>query len=137
MNIRASRPEGSSSVAVISLEGKLDSSNYTGFIHAAQGLFDDGLRNLVIDMRGLEYMSSAGLMALHTVARMFGKSRDGQEETANSYRSIDQKADQTIQQHVRLVGLQPPVLGVLQTAGLSQFFGAFNDLDVALKSFGK
>jgi anti-anti-sigma factor len=137
MNIRASRPEGSSSVAIISLDGKLDSSNYTSFIHAAQGLFDDGLRNLVIDMRGLEYMSSAGLMALHTVARMFGKSRDGQEETANSYRSIDQKADQTIQQHVRLVGLQPHVLSVLQTAGLSQFFETYNDLDAALKSFGK
>ena len=75
MNIRASRAEGSPSVAVISLDGKLDSSNYTGFIRAAQGLFDDGLRNLVINMRGLEYMSSAGLMALHTVARMFGKSR--------------------------------------------------------------
>jgi anti-anti-sigma regulatory factor len=117
------------------LEGKLDSSNYTDFIRRAQELFAEGSPNLVIDMRKLDFMSSAGLMALHTVARLFSGTRDGQEETANSYRSIDPQADRTIQQHVKLVGPNARVLSVLEVAGLSQFFQIFDDLDPAIKSF--
>jgi hypothetical protein len=76
-------------------------------------------------------------MALHTVARMFGQNREGQEETANSYRSLDRQADSTIQQHVKLLAPQPAVLRVLEVAGLSQFFEIFNDLDTAVQSFAE
>lgn len=135
MNITASKSGGSGSVTILQMDGKLDSSNYTDFIRRAQELYEQGSRNLVLDLRKLTFMSSAGLMAVHTVARLFGRSRDGQEETANAYRSIDPKADQTIQAHVKLVGPQSSVLHVLEVAGLSQFFEIYDELEQAVASF--
>lgn len=137
MNIGVSKSKGPSPAAVLRPEGKLDSSNYTEFIRKAQELYDEGFRNLVIDLQALEYMSSAGLMSLHRVARMFSESREGQEAAANPYRSIDPKADQTIQQHVKLLSPQPQVFNLLEVGGLSQFFHIFTSLEEAIRSFSE
>ena len=58
-------------VAVIVLEGELDASNYEQVIAAARTAYIEGARRLVIDLGGLTYMGSAGLIALHTAGLLF------------------------------------------------------------------
>ena len=58
-------------VAVIALDGELDASNFEDVIDEARRAHADGARTLVIDLGGLTYMGSAGLVALHASGLIF------------------------------------------------------------------
>jgi ABC-type transporter Mla MlaB component len=136
MLITVSQEQGQTPVSVLHLHGDLDSSNYTDVIKKAQELFKDGARQLVIDLEKVPFMSSAGLMALHTIALLFrGDTPPADAPAGKSYRSIDPERDRDIPKHVKLLYPQEPVDHVLETVGLKQFFQTFTDLTAAVNSF--
>jgi len=49
---------------LVTVTGRVDSSTAPKFTEAVDGLIQKGVFNIVIDMGGLEYMSSAGFRAL-------------------------------------------------------------------------
>lgn len=51
-------------VAVVTLAGRIDSSTSADLEAALQALIDKGKRNLVLDMAGVEFLSSSGLRVL-------------------------------------------------------------------------
>lgn len=123
-------------ITVVHLVGDVDSSNYTDVIAKAQELFDDGVRNLLLDLTQVPYVSSAGLMALHTVARIYsGHSLQGKDGGRPIFRAINLKEDASAREHVKLLNPQPAVDQVLDVVGLKQFFEIFADLDTAVSSF--
>lgn len=124
-------------VAVMSLLGELDSSNYTTVIVKAQELYDDGARNLLLDLEKVPYVSSAGLMAFHTMARIFaGHSIQGTGGAGRpTFRSINPKEDASAREHVKLLNPQPAVEQVLDVIGLTQFFEIYRTLDEGVNSF--
>jgi len=133
MLITVSQEKGQVPVTVLHLHGDLDSSNYTDVIKKAQELFGNGTRDLLIDLEKVPFMSSAGLMALHTIALSFRG--DTPAEGGKAFRSIDPERDKEIQKHVKLLNPQQSVDHVLDTVGLKQFFQTFTDLPAALSSF--
>ncbi len=123
-------------ITVMHLHGDLDASNYTEVIKKAQELYESKVRDLVLDMSKVPYMSSAGLMSLHTAALIFaGQQVQTGGSGRPSFRAIDPQKDQAARQHVKLFGPQTQVDQVLETVGLKQFFEIFTDLQAALKSF--
>lgn len=121
---------------VLHLMGDVDSSNYTEVIIKAQELYDDGARNLLLDLTNVPYVSSAGLMAFHTIARIFsGHSIQGKDGGRPIFRAINPKDDASAREHVKLLSPQPTVEQVLDVVGLKQFFEIHTDLDAALASF--
>ena len=136
MRINISTQQGRVPVAVMQLEGDLDASNYTEAIQKAQELYNGGARDLVLDLGNVSYISSAGLMAVHSIALIFSGgqavSTDGKRP---SFRAIDPQRDLSARQHVKLLNPQPQVRQVLEMVGLSQFFGMFTDLQSALDAF--
>lgn len=133
MQISFSRQEN---VTILHLMGDVDSSNYTEVIIKAQELYDDGTRNLLLNLAKVPYVSSAGLMAFHTIARVFaGHSIQGGESGRPTFRSINPKDDASAREHVKLLSPQMAVEQVLDVIGLKQFFEIYTDLDTALKSF--
>lgn len=58
-------------VTVLHLEGNLDGQTDGLAVKAAQEVFDSGVRSLVLDMSGVEMVSSAGLRAIHIIYKMF------------------------------------------------------------------
>ena len=136
MQITSTQQQGRVPVTVLQLDGKLDASNYTDVIKQAQELYDGDARDLVIDLGNVPYISSAGLMALHTVCLIFaGQSNKQGESGRPTFRSLDLKRDQAAREHTKLLNPQPAVETVLDTVGLKQFFEIFSDLDSAVKSF--
>ena len=124
-------------VTIMHLLGDVDSSNYTEVIIKAQEAYDDGARNLLLDLTKVPYVSSAGLMALPTLARIYsGQSIKGKDGGRPTFRAINPKEDATAREHVKLLGPQAAVEQVLDVIGLKQFFEIFTDLDTAVKSFG-
>lgn len=123
-------------VAVMQLTGNVDASNYTEVIDRAQQVYDDGARNLLIDMGKVEYVSSAGLMALHTVIRIFmGHSINSKDGGRPIFRSVNPQQDLAGRDRVKLLAPQPAVAQVLDVTGLKQLLQVFTSFDEALRSF--
>ena len=137
MQISLSKHEGKVPVTVLEVHGDIDASNYTIVIEKAQEAYNEGARHLLLDLEKVPYVSSAGLMALHTSARIFSgqltQTKDGGRPV---FRSLNPKQDTAAtKEHVKLLHPQPPVDQVLEVVGLKQFFEIYTDLDTAIKSF--
>jgi anti-anti-sigma regulatory factor len=136
MQITVSTQQGRVPVTVMHLEGDLDASNYTDAIYKAQELYNDGARDLILDLGKVPYISSAGLMAVHSIALIFsGEQAVGREGERPSFRAVDMQRDRMARQHVKLLNPQPQVEKVLEMVGLKQFFQIFAGLQSAVNSF--
>lgn len=136
MQISLIKKEGRVPVTIMQLTGKLDASNYTDVINKAQESYADGVRDVLIDLGQVTYVSSAGLMSLHTTVLIFaGQSQQSKETGRPIFRSINPKRDSAGLQHVKLLNPQPAVEQVLDVVGLKQFFDIHTDLETALQSF--
>ena len=123
-------------VTVMHIMGDVDSSTYTDVIRKAQEAYDEGARDLLLDMEKVPYVSSAGLMALHSVARIYaGHSLSNADGGRPTFRSINPKEDSSAREHVKLLSLQSAVSQVLDVVGLGLFFESFTDLETAVGSF--
>ena len=136
MNISVSQEQGNVPVTVIKLEGQLDGQNYQDLITKAREVFAGGARDFVIDLSGLTYVSSAGLVALHTVALLArGDALPDTEAGWSAIRSIGGASSGGLQKHVKLANPGEEVMSVLDMVGFSNAFEIFNDLAEAVKSF--
>ncbi|MCC7117420.1 MAG: STAS domain-containing protein [Anaerolineales bacterium] len=122
-------------VTVLHLVGELDSTTYTDAIKKAQEAYDGGARNLLIDLEKTPYVSSAGLMALHTIALIFAGQSVNSAGGRPTFRALDPKRDELARLHVKLLKPQPAVLQVLETIGLTKIFESFTDLNQAFQAF--
>jgi len=136
MQIAFSKYEGHVSVSIMKLTGNLDASNYASVIAKAQETYDEGARHLLIDLSGVPYVSSAGLMSLHTVALVFGGYSVNNGSGRPAFRSINAQNEKVVRQHVKLLSPQPAVEEVLDTVGLKHFLDIYTDLETAVQSFG-
>lgn len=134
MHITFSKATGRVPVTIIRVDGQLDGQSYTQLIDKARELFKDGARDFVIDMSDLTYISSAGLVALHSVALLTnGEQLPDTEAGWSAYRSVKNSA--TVQSHIKLLNPRDEVRSVLEMVGFNRVFMIFTDLDEAVKSF--
>lgn len=136
MNISISRARGVVPVAIIKLEGQLDGQSYQDLIVKAQELYTAGACDFLLDLTDLSYISSAGLVALHSVALMArGEQVPNPESGWTAYRSMGRSSDAGLQKHVKLLNPRSEVKSVLDMVGFGSVFEIFTDLDQAIDSF--
>lgn len=136
MNISVSRARGSVPVAVLKLDGRLDGQSYQELITKAQELYAAGARDFLLDLSGLSYISSAGLVALHSVALLArGEQLPDMESGWSAYRSMGRSGEAGVQKHVKLLNPCAEVTSVLDMVGFGNVFEVFTDLDQAVDSF--
>lgn len=136
MDLKITQQQGSQPVSVIHLEGTLDSNSYQFVIDQAKKLFVEGSRRLILDMTALTYISSAGIVALQSIAKLFrGESLLNTEAGWNTIRSLDKERSSGKQQNVKLLNVPANVQKVLDTVGISEFFEIYSDLAAAVASF--
>lgn len=136
MNITVSQAQGNVPVTVIKLDGELDGQNYQDLINKAREVYEGGARNFLIDLSDLTYVSSAGLVALHTVALLArGEALPDTEAGWSAIRSVGSTSSSGIQEHVKLFNPRNEVKSVLDMVGFSSAFQIYTDLDEAVKSF--
>lgn len=98
---------------LIEASGRIDSSNASEFEDVFNGFLDDGRYNLVLELSGIEYMSSAGLRAMVAALRECKKHRGD----------------------LRLANPSPRMQEVLNLAGLDSVFGIYDDATAAVGSY--
>jgi anti-anti-sigma regulatory factor len=138
-NVIVDQVEGRVPVTVIRLKGELDASNYELLISQTQQLYADGTRDLLLDLEQLSFISSSGLVSLHTMALiMRGDTLDDAQEGWRAFHAISQDLGKASgpEAHFKLLKPQPLVLKVLDTAGFTTIMPVFEDEETAVSSFG-
>ena len=136
MNISSEQIQGRVPVTVMRLSGDVDGSNYQTVIQAARDAYQQGARDLLLDMSGVGYTSSAGLVALLSMARLFnGQEMHDPEAGWRSIHMVGDARDAGLQTHVKLLSPQPRVSGILEQTGLNAHFTIFTDEAAAVASF--
>jgi anti-anti-sigma factor len=136
MNISVSQAQGRVPVTVIKLDGQLDGQNFQELITKAQELHSAGARDFLLDLSDLTYISSAGLVALHSVALMArGEELPDLEGGWSAYRSLGRSSEAGVQKHVKLLNPRSEIMGVLDMVGFSSVFEIYTDREEAVNSF--
>lgn len=134
MNIQVSTEKGR--VTVLKLDGQLDGQNYQQLIATAREQYDAGGRDMLLDLSELTYISSAGLVALHTIALMLrGEAPPDPDQGWAAVKSADRSRQAGVQQHIKLLNPRPEVNSVLEMVGFTTFFEIFTDREKAITSF--
>lgn len=102
-------------VELFTVSGRIDSGNASEFDTAVKAALDEGRYNLVLDLAGVSYMSSAGLRVLVAALRECKK--------------LPNNGD------VRLSNPSERVAEVLELAGLNEMFPTYDDTTSAVGSF--
>lgn len=130
MDITTDRP--SADVAVIALDGELDGSNFERVIDAGRAAHDGGARRLVLDLSGLTYMGSSGLVAIHSIALlMAGREPTSPDDGWQAIHEVNLTVDEG-EPAVHLAGPQPSVRRVLERSGMLGLFPVHEDRVSAL-----
>lgn len=136
MDISVSQAQGEVPVTILKLDGQLDGQNYQDLIAKAQELHKAGSRDMLLDLSDLSYISSAGLVALHSIALLLrGEELPDTEGGWSAYRSMGRSSEAGIQRHIKLLNPREEVKGVLEMVGFDRVFEMHTDLDQAVKSF--
>jgi len=101
------------SVTVLSLKGSIDAMTAPRITEYIQGQVAKGNIKLVADLTGVDYTSSAGLRV------MLGAIKETRSQGGD----------------MRLTGVQPDVLKVLNLSGFTNILKMFDSLDAAVTSY--
>ena len=134
MEITVSIHESNEPVAVMNIRGNIDAANYVEVVNKAQEIYNNPVRNLILDLSEVPFISSAGLVAIHKIALIYSGGKQEVEQAGKETRP-DFTHNSNARKRVKLLNPQPDVDRTLETTGLKLFFKVFKDLDSALQSF--
>lgn len=87
-------------------------------------------------MSDLTYISSAGLVSLHTISMLLrGEKTPDPEQGWSALKSMDRTRDGGVQKNLKLLNPPSQVVNVLDMVGFTEFFEIFTDKQKALASF--
>ena len=129
MEVISWREMGQVPVTIMQVKGDLTAEE--PLESEARLAFQDGARNIVLDLSHVPYISSAGLRAIHVLYMML-RSADPQDEATatlgiarGTYKSP----------HLKLVNPTRNGLRALTTAGYDMFLDVFDDVPKAVAQF--
>jgi anti-anti-sigma factor len=142
MKITTTNSEKIIPITIVHLEGSLDGSNFECLIDEVQKLYAAKVRNLIMDLGRLTFISSAGLGALHQVALLFRgkKTVEKKDESWSDYKwaafhTNENDSTPTPHEHVKLLSPSREVMEVLNMIGFSSLFEIYTELELAITSF--
>lgn len=95
--------------SVLKIDGRIDTSNFSEFEQVVNQLFNNGVKNIIFDCSGLNYISSSGL-------RVF---------------LVAQKKTILLKGRLHLCNMQPAIKEIFGISGFSNIFKIFDNLSEA------
>lgn len=128
LDIKVSQIQADSPGTVIHLSGHLHGDTERELLAAARQAHEAGSKYLLLDLSGLDVLTSAGLRAIQLIFRLFTPSND--------LELIHQHGEEPYKSpYFKLVCPNPQVYYVLNIAGFLQNILIYNDLEEAVNSF--
>ncbi len=123
-------------VTILAPDGDVDGSNYRTLISKAQELHAAGTQFLLLDLQHVNYMSSAGLVALHSISKLLvGEAPLDPEAGWDAYHSVQRDRPVGLHPQLKLLNPQPRVAKLLEMAGMNEAFEVYHDRSAALASY--
>ena len=122
--------QGLARTAMLCPTGALDRSNYDDLIRQAVAARAAGAGHIIVDMRAIERVNTAGLVALYTVARLAHETPPDLESGWAAIRALAE-ADAAFPR-LAIVNPCPSVCQTLARVPFSDFLAIHADLDTAL-----
>ena len=136
MNITTEQTTVRIPVTILRVQGDLDGSNYLDLIAATKTAQQNGAKHLLLDLGRVPYMSSAGLVALHSSVQLLrGEQPPDPAAGWSTLKSVALDTTSARQQLVKLLNPQPRVMRTLEMSGMNAFFEIFTDEAKATASF--
>ncbi len=107
-------------VTVFHIRGWLDAQSEEQLLAAARTAYEDGARYLLVDLKELDTLTSAGMRALQKVYQIFTP-----------------KEDHFKVAHLKLCNAPPQIYNILGITGFLHNIPTYESVDRALQSFGK
>ena len=123
MNISISEEKGRIPVTVFYVTGRINLGNADELTRRAQNAYQEGMRNLILDLSGVDSLTSAGLRAILTIMKLLNTDLP------------DSSGKNNISQHLKLLNPTEYVLITLKTAGFDRYLEIYESLPEALSSF--
>jgi anti-anti-sigma factor len=135
MNLTVLQTQGRAPVTVLAIEGNLDGSNYQQVINTAEELYQAGTRSLLLDLTNMPYMSSSGIVALHSIAVLLHSG--ALPDMADGWSGMHAVAEESsgLRKEMKLLNPQPRVDRTLEMSGMKRFLEIFTDFPTAVNSF--
>jgi anti-anti-sigma factor len=115
LRIAVSEEKGSAPVTILHITGDLDSKSYVDLEAKAGDVIAAGSNKIVLDLSGVNFMGSAGLRAMHSIANKLKGAGEGGA--------------------LKLLSPSDAVSRVMKTLGFDQFFDVHHSLDEVVQSF--
>jgi len=129
LNITTSQIQGEKiSVTILHLSGHLHGGTEHPLVDRASQSYEDGTRYLLLDLSGLEVLSSAGLRAIQSIFKLFTPQSD--VEIIRQHGEEPYKSP-----YFKLVCPNPNIYYVLSITGFLQNILIYNNMEEAVKSF--
>jgi anti-anti-sigma regulatory factor len=128
LNITASQIQGQVPVTILHLSGHLHGTTEHELLDRARQAREDGSNYLLLDLSGVEVLTSAGLRAIHNIFNLFTPQSD--VDIIHQHREEPYKSP-----YLKLVCPNPDVYYVLNIAGFLQNLLIYNNMDDAVNSF--
>ena len=129
MDIKSWQETGQVPVTILQLKGDLTAEEQ--LVDKAQAVFQEGARDIILDLGGVPYISSAGLRAIHVIYMLLRSADPQDEETA--VRGIARGTYKS--PHLKLVKPSRNGLKALTTSGYDLFLDIHDSIPKAVASF--
>ena len=129
MDISSWQESGQIPVTILQLKGDLTAEEQ--LVDKAQAVFQEGARDIILDLGGVPYISSAGLRAIHVIYMLLRSADPQDEETA--VRGIARGTYKS--PHLKLVKPSRNGLKALTTSGYDLFLDIHDSIPKAVASF--
>ena len=128
LSITTSQIQGNVTVTILHLGGHLHGSTENQLLDSARQSYEDGATYLLLDLAGLEVLSSAGLRAIQNIFKLLTPPSD--MELIHRHSEEPYKSP-----YLKLVCPNPQIYYVLNITGFMQNLLVFNNMEDAVKSF--
>jgi anti-anti-sigma factor len=132
MEMIVSTTEGRIPVTVFHVKGEIAATSYEQLQQQARDAFDAGMQNLILDLTGVTFVSSAGLRAIHYIFTLL-RTTSPEESDEAMRRGVREGTFKS--PHLKLVNPARQVLETLKTAGFDMFLEIHSDIQAAIASF--
>lgn len=128
LTIDTTQAEGNVPVTVMHLSGHLHGDTENELLDRVRQSYEDGSKYLVLDLSGVDVLTSAGLRAIHNIFNLLTPKSD--VEVIRQHREEPYKSP-----YFKLVCPNPNLYYILNIAGFLQNILIYNDMDEAVNSF--
>jgi anti-anti-sigma factor len=132
LTIEVSAAQAREPVTIFKVEGEVNTNSYEQLQARADQEYAAGMRNLVLDLSQVPYVSSAGLRALHHIFMLLRAPTPEESDAAISKGLRDGTFKSP---HLKLLNPSPAVREVLKVSGFDMYMQSYDTLQEALDAF--